>query len=591
MGDCDWVEVAWDEIEKAETQRRLAKCDVILCEPLYAPHFDRVNGQIISHNYSHPEKAAEILKALLEGRDATCILLVPTPKFQLDKPDVADVLWVFPMPGTDDFKKEVQWLAARYDWAKPLRNVVSGYQLEQFARKNRAFARHLLERYRQRLPLAPSDMAHLGATVELVRELTGSDVALRQNPVAGLGVSVDGVDEVAARCVFGEQPRWCLKTDDGWNTHVWGGSKNNALIGSMRRDGVLFVVAVFDHARLTRRLLDLVVGIAKTIAARNQNVEAAKMSSDEREPDLQKLFEQFRRHLEARGVTKEHIRKTLQRLKRGFELMGKESAGEVGKTDVDRLLGELRKRQYSNKTLLHYVMALSQFYRWGMEMGYWEENPFHKARVGSVEATKKPFRALKDDEVGRLLGACDDEERRLAYLLMLFAGLRPKEVRELRVEDINLETEELRVRASSAKSRREERLPLHPVLIEPLREHIAHLNGRKNLFDLPKRLDKKFSKDIRKAGIEKETAEGRVSLYSLRHTFCSALARAGVMPAVAARLMRHRDVRTTLQTYTHVEMEQTREALCRLDYGEIKKWRRGESNPRPGFRIGWRLHG
>ena len=42
LGDCDWVEVAWDEIEKAETQRRLAKCDVILCEPLYAPHFDRV---------------------------------------------------------------------------------------------------------------------------------------------------------------------------------------------------------------------------------------------------------------------------------------------------------------------------------------------------------------------------------------------------------------------------------------------------------------------------------------------------------------------------------------------------------------------
>jgi len=424
----------------------------------------------------------------------------------------------------------------------------------------------------------------------LVRELTGSDVALRQNPVAGLGVSVNGVDEAAARFLFDEQPRWCLKIDEGWNTHVWGGSKNNALIVSTQRDGVLFVVVVFDHARLTRSLLDLVVGIAKTIAARNQNVEAAKMRSDEREPDLEKSFEQFRRHLEARGVTKEHIRKTMERLKRGFELMGRESAGQVDKTDVVKLLGELRQRQYSNKTLLHYVMALSQFYRWGMEMGYWEENPFHKARVGSPEATKKPFRALKDDEVGRLLGACDDEERRLAYLLMLFTGLRPKEVRDLRVADINLETEELRVRASSAKSRREERLPLHPALIEPLREHIAHLNGRKNLFDLPKRLDKKFSKDIRKAGIEKETAEGRVSLYSLRHTFCSALARAGVMPAVAARLMRHRDVRTTLQTYTHVEMEQTREALCRLDYGETEEWRRGELNPRPGFRIGWRLH-
>jgi len=146
-------------------------------------------------------------------------------------------------------------------------------------------------------------------------------------------------------------------------------------------------------------------------------------------------------------------------------------------------------------------------------------------------------------------------------------------------------------RASSAKSRREERLPLHPVLIEPLREHIAHLNGRKHLFDLPKRLDRKFSKDIRKAGIEKETAEGRVSLYSLRHTFCTALTRAGVLPAVAARLMRHRDVRTTLQTYTHVEMEQAKEALCRLGYGGIEEWRRGESNPRPGFGFRRRLRG
>jgi len=80
---------------------------------------------------------------------------------------------------------------------------------------------------------------------------------------------------------------------------------------------------------------------------------------------------------------------------------------------------------------------------------------------GKVVRLKKPFRALKDDEVARLLKACDDEERRFAYLLMLFTGLRPKEVQELRVEDISLETEELRVRASSAKSRREEKLPLH----------------------------------------------------------------------------------------------------------------------------------
>jgi integrase len=66
-------------------------------------------------------------------------------------------------------------------------------------------------------------------------------------------------------------------------------------------------------------------------------------------------------------------------------------------------------------------------------------------------------------------------------------------------------------------------------------------------------------------GIPKRDAQGRtVDVHSLRHTFATLLARGGVTPTVAQKLMRHSDIRLTMSTCTHLELADTAGAVAGL---------------------------
>lgn len=68
-----------------------------------------------------------------------------------------------------------------------------------------------------------------------------------------------------------------------------------------------------------------------------------------------------------------------------------------------------------------------------------------------------------------------------------------------------------------------------------------------------------------KTRISVEDNEGRViDLHALRTTLGTQLARAGVTPQVAQRVMRHSDYRTTLKHYTVLGLTDTAKAVARL---------------------------
>jgi integrase len=62
---------------------------------------------------------------------------------------------------------------------------------------------------------------------------------------------------------------------------------------------------------------------------------------------------------------------------------------------------------------------------------------------------------------------------------------------------------------------------------------------------------------------EVDTA-GTVDVHCLRHTFATLLARSGVSPGVAQKLMRHSDIRLTMNTYTHLDLADTAGAVAAL---------------------------
>ena len=49
-----------------------------------------------------------------------------------------------------------------------------------------------------------------------------------------------------------------------------------------------------------------------------------------------------------------------------------------------------------------------------------------------------------------------------------------------------------------------------------------------------------------------------------RHTYCSNMAKSGMNPKALQYLMGHSDISVTLNTYTHVNLEDAREEIARL---------------------------
>lgn len=74
---------------------------------------------------------------------------------------------------------------------------------------------------------------------------------------------------------------------------------------------------------------------------------------------------------------------------------------------------------------------------------------------------------------------------------------------------------------------------------------------------------------LARAGIADVDQRGRkVVLHSLRHTLATMLAQSNVPPAVTQKIMRHRDIRLTLQAYTdesHLSTASGIASLPRLD--------------------------
>lgn len=68
----------------------------------------------------------------------------------------------------------------------------------------------------------------------------------------------------------------------------------------------------------------------------------------------------------------------------------------------------------------------------------------------------------------------------------------------------------------------------------------------------------------------------KVTPHVCRHTYCSNMAKSGMNPKTLQYLMGHADISVTLNTYTHVKLEDAREEIARLETGsraEIVKFK------------------
>ncbi len=156
--------------------------------------------------------------------------------------------------------------------------------------------------------------------------------------------------------------------------------------------------------------------------------------------------------------------------------------------------------------------------------------------------------------------------RHLIYFLALRTGLRRSELRDLQWGDLRIAPSVRRphiaLRAEATKAKRADSLPLKDDIIEALRQaRPVDAKPTDSIFaSTPKMLT--FRSDLKKAGITEYDDRGRkVCFHSLRVTYGTWLAQAGVAPRVHMELMRHTDMKLTMTFYTDPRLLDTAGAM------------------------------
>jgi len=285
---------------------------------------------------------------------------------------------------------------------------------------------------------------------------------------------------------------------------------------------------------------------------------------------MQEVFNKYIKYLETeRNVSPYTVRNYRTDLADFFHFLKQKDIGLLEKVDRHVLrdyLSHLVAQGIVKASIARKLSAIRSFYRYLVREEILPASPVEKASSPKLDKRLPSFLTL--DEVERLLNAPNlstpQGQRDRALLELLYAsGLRVSELASLNLNQINLDTSEIRVWGKGSKERV---VLMGKPATEALRNYLEQsrpklLGEKKNnaLFlnrygqRLPERRVQKLLEDYAsKAGIEK-----RVHPHILRHTFATHLLDGGADLRVVQELLGHAQLSST-QIYTHVTKSQAR---------------------------------
>lgn len=314
-------------------------------------------------------------------------------------------------------------------------------------------------------------------------------------------------------------------------------------------------------------------------------------------------LDDWRDALLAGGTGEEHAVRAHQRAGRIFRECGFQTLADIQGDKVAAAIGRLQKTvrgknngrvdagPASARSKLHFVRACKQFSRWCFINGRLPNDPLTHLSIKNVQC-KNPRRALSADEVACLLGYTETApmifglpgyERSIIYELAVTTGLRRNEIKSITRSSFDFKRLSVRVEAKDTKNKKAAVLPVKAALMDRIKQHLSGKMPTAKAFNVPQAAAIMLKRDMAGARqqwidavkgnpaehrrrvesdfLKTDTYEGKVDFHSLRHTFGTLLAAAGVHPKTAMDLMRHSDINLTMALYTHGNHEQQTKAV------------------------------
>ena len=257
--------------------------------------------------------------------------------------------------------------------------------------------------------------------------------------------------------------------------------------------------------------------------------------------------------------------------------IGRLKMGDIREANLQRILNSQAGMSFSHVSKLRIVIK-GMFSRAASSRII----PFDpSAKLELPETVKRSHRSLTEDERAALLKVCQQHHYGLMMMIVLYAGLRPGELAALNWGDVDFERNEIIVHkalesgSNNVKAPKTDagfrEIPMVPELRERLwavkkpagEAVVTNTKGKRMDADsmyrawksVMRKMDIEMGAVVYRNQILQSVIDPDLTLYCLRHTFCTDLQKAGVPINVAKELMGHSSISVTANIYTHKDQE------------------------------------
>lgn len=250
--------------------------------------------------------------------------------------------------------------------------------------------------------------------------------------------------------------------------------------------------------------------------------------------DLEKFYNYSLVHEGLEQITIEGYRKILNKFFRENKHFNKET--------VENYVAKLRQADYSYSHIVNTSVALEKLSRY---LG----KPIKLGRP------KKPKRLIKDTltegEIARMLAACKNSREQAMLAVLIYTGLRNKELCNLKTNDINLGG--MYARIIDGKGRRDRLVYFTPECAQILSEYKTEYKPNGQMFNtlvLKRSYNGWALRKLVKVVAKRASIRKRVYPHLFRHSLACNLLNRGANILTIQAILGHADIRTTM-IYVH----------------------------------------
>lgn len=224
---------------------------------------------------------------------------------------------------------------------------------------------------------------------------------------------------------------------------------------------------------------------------------------------------------------------------------GKTSPSQITTADINAFKDYLSKNDYTAKSVSRKLNSIKSFFRFLQNKNQIDSNPADQ--VAHPKYDLKPPRVLSKTEYRALRDACRDDNRMYAVIeVLLQTGMRISELANLRLDDLNLDKNQIEIRPYESHPSRT--VPINTSAKEALEEYLKDRPKTESDFVFVTKTGNRFlvrnirssiDRYFRLAGIE----DAKVN--DLRHTFIAHQLMAGAPLVYISKLVGHKRLSTT----------------------------------------------